>query len=997
MRLPFRNIIFSWLLFAVISPAAAQDRCATVPYNKALYSNDPFRQIEFEQWLTEKQAPSLSRQSTQQAGPYRVPVVIHIIHNGEPVGTGANIPDEQVFSQLRVLNEDFNRLNADTVNTPAAFQGVAGKLDIEFVLAKQDPEGLATSGIVRVNGGRSGWTVADNYTIKALSYWPAEQYFNIWVVNQTDTYLGYAQEPESTLPGSENASTNRLTDGVVISHHAFGSSDDGPFDLDPDFDKGRTTTHETGHFLGVRHIWGDDTGCTGTDYVTDTPNQAGPTRGCPSHPRTDACGETIMFPNFLDYTNDDCMNLFTQGQVERMIVVLENSPRRNSLLTSPGLQPPAPLANDLGIRRIVFPDASVCSNTVTPVIELRNYGSNPVTEGRVRFILDGMIQETKDFTLSLDTMESVEVSFSPLFITSGTHEAIFQVLLTNGGTDSGSSNDEKAATFVVPSFGAAPFAVNFNAMPAGWIVSNPDGQFTWEIATAPNETTSNKALKLNYYDYDDNVGEIDVFLSPVIDLSAAPAATLTFDVAYARFQLSNDRLKVVVLTNCADIYHGTEVYSKAGDTLRTAPGTTQPFVPSGPDQWRKEFVDLSAFVGSDKVQIAFIGINNYGNNLYLDNINLFTEETTDAVLLSLTTPSLVTCQGQLSPHILVQNAGSTELTEVTVQFQLNGGTPQTLNVTGLNLSFGQEEEIALPAMALAEGLNTLDVTLQNPNGAPDFNPDNNAKTYRWVVNQHEDRIPLRENFDGTFEPEWTIINPDPAGMEWQPVNTNFGVSLFFNAYNNAAVGDEAWLVSPVLDFSSANEATLLFDVSYATRNGRRETLSILASTDCGTTYREIAYTFPQVSAADQDWFPSGETDWKRDVAVNLGSLAGEENVRIAFVARNQNGNNLYLDNIEFFVSANPPAIEIGDLYTVYGYDLTQPELSDLRISFNLPERQNVRFSIINATGQTETDGILTDVLNQTYPLNLPERLPPGVYFIRVHIGDRFYTTRILVL
>src|SRR5688572_4273767 len=291
MRQVLRYIIFSGVAFALPSFSfllMAQDRCGTVEYSKRLHPDYPTHKIQFEKWLNDQPLRQRhNRQSRKQAPPYQIPVVVHIIHNGEAIGTGANISDAQVLSQLRVLNEDFNRGNADAVNTPAVFAGVAGSLDIEFVLAKQDPDGLATNGIVRVNGGRSSWTMNDNYPLKSQSYWPAEQYMNIWVCNLTGVHVGYAQFPESDLEGLETSSTNRLTDGIVIWYKAFGSVDDGSFTLDPDFNKGRTATHETGHFLGLNHTWGDDNGCTESDFVNDTPNQAGSTSGCPAHPKSD--------------------------------------------------------------------------------------------------------------------------------------------------------------------------------------------------------------------------------------------------------------------------------------------------------------------------------------------------------------------------------------------------------------------------------------------------------------------------------------------------------------------------------------------------------------------------------------------------------------------------------------------------------------------------------------------------------------------------------------
>ena len=1000
MRLALRYILFSGIALAASSfilHSQAQDRCGTVQYNKSIHPDYQDHKITFERWLSERQTPAfrLPGGGRRQTAPYKIPIVVHIVHNGEPIGTGANIPEAQVLSQIRVLNEDFKRQNADAVNTPAAFASLAGSLDIEFILAKQDPDGLPSNGIVRINGGRNGWTINDNYALKDLSYWPAEQYMNIWVCNLTDQFIGYAQHPESDLEGLENSSTNRLTDGIVIWHRAFGSSADGSFSLDPAFDKGRTTTHETGHFFGLHHIWGDEPNCTGTDYVNDTPNQADRTQGCPTHPKTDKCGQVIMFQNYLDYTDDACMNLFTMGQVGRMTTVIENSPRRKSLLTSPALEDPDPLPDDIGIRTIVFPDASVCSNVITPVIELRNYGNNAITSARIRFALDGTTRETKDFSLSLDPQEEIQVSFNTLTVPSGSHAISFQVLLTNGGTDSGDYNDLKTSTVIVPAFATAPFAENFTAAPAGWITYNPDGQVTWQIVTAPKDSPANKALKLDYFDYEDKIGEVDTYLSPVLDLSAVPAATLTFEVAHARYQSSNDRLQVVALSNCQDISQGTIVYNKAGDALKTAPSTTAAYTPTGQSQWRKELINLSAFVGMDKVQLAFVGINDWGNNIYVDNITLFTEQTSDVALVRMVTPGAVTCTDEVAPKLLVQNSGSISLTDVVVEYRLNGGTLQTMSVTGLDVAFGVETEITLPVLDLVEGKNVLEVTVKDPNGSTDQNPSNNSKMFPVVINQYRERIPLREDFEESFTPTWTAINPT-AGTNWQIIDTNYGQSIYFNAFNNLQIDDEAWLVTPVLDLSRTGQASMLFDLSYAKRNTASESLRILASTDCGVTYNDISYNFPSVEDVADSWIPQDAGDWHENVSVNLSSVAGQENVRIAFVVRNANGNNLYLDNIEFFITTDPDPIDIEDLYAIYGYDLSNTERSDLKITFNLPKRQDVRFTIVNAMGQMETDGILTDVLNQTYPLNVSHRLPAGVYIIRLQIAGKFYSTRILV-
>lgn len=1007
MRLVLRYIVLSGLALTLHSflfnPLLAQDRerCGTEQYSKALYPDHDAKKLRFEKWLTEKKSQlALQKHWKKQTSPYRIPVVVHVIHNGEPIGVGANISDAQILSQIRVLNEDFSRQNADAANTPAVFADVAAGLDIEFVLAKQDPEGLPTNGIVRVNGGRSGWTANDNYAMKSLSYWPAEDYMNIWVCNLVDSYVGYAQLPESELEGTENGSKNRLTDGVVIWHQAFGSIDDGAFSLDPVFNKGRTTTHETGHFFGLLHIWGDDSGCNGTDYVEDTPNQANRTQGCPSHPRKDACSDIVMFQNFLDYTNDACMNLFTQGQIERMSIVIENSPRRNSLLTSPGLFDPSALPIDLGIRNIVSPGPSICSNQVRPTIEVKNYGTNPITSAQIRFALDGDVIETLDFPLALSPEESEELQFTELTMSSGTHDLKFEVLLVNGSNDLGTNNNEFSSTVLIPHVGSAPFTIDFSTQPSGWFIQNFDGQITWEIATAPKETGDNKALKLNYFDYEDNLGEVDVFLSPVFDLSSAPAAMLTFDVAYARYvgSGSNDRLDVVVLTDCQGIFEGNTVYSKSGNALRTANSISSPFTPVNSSEWRREFINLSDFIGLERVQLAFVGINDWGNNIYIDNISLDVEERLDAALISVSRPSPVTCQQDVSPKITVANEGSIPIVDLDVSLNLNGQDLQGWEFTAINLAPGLQTELEIPTLSLAAGNNTLTVGIRAVNTLEDVNLTNNELTYEVIVDNHSESIPLRQDFEHDFFPAWTVTNPSPTTeYKWELTNTNFGQSLYYNGFDNDAVGEQSWFVSPVLDFSDAESATMVFDVSYSPTPGEpSEALAVLASDDCGLTYRPVDFTFSPFGTSNQAWVPSHANHWSSDVDIDLNAYAGKKNVRIAFVVTNQNSNNLYLDNIEFFLSPDPPEVEPEKLFSIYGYNLEHPELSDLQLTFNLPERQDVRFIIINALGQVEADGIIGNVLNQTFPLELRSRLKPGVYFVKLIIGGKAHITKVLV-
>jgi hypothetical protein len=779
----------------------------------------------------------------------------------------------------------------------------------------------------------------------------------------------------------------------VVAYRAFGSIDDGPFNLQNNFKKGRTTTHEVGHFFGLKHIWGDDNGdCSGSDYVNDTPNQSGSTSGCPAHPRVTCTDVTAMFQNFLDYTNDECMNLFTLGQVGRMEIIIENSPRRASLTSSHGLQEPAPLTNDLGIKDIIAPQTGQCSAPFVPIIEVKNYGNNSITSARVLLKKDGVNTETKDFTFStaLSPLESSTVSFAPISLANGNHNVSFQILLTNSVTDPNPSNNLLDQDVFVPGSIAVPFIEMFNTIP-NWSIVNPDQNITWDLATTP-EGGTNTAMKMEFYSYEDHLGEYDVLITPAFDLANAPAALLKFDVAYARFQSSNDGLKVVLLNNCSmDISSGVVVYDKWGASLATTSSTSSNFVPAN-DQWRNEAVDLSAYIGQPNVQIAFVGLNDWGNNLYIDNVSLTTTPVHDVTLVNVLQPSAVTCDNQITPTLLIRNEG-TLINTVKVTTTING-TVSTQTATDLNLNGNEEMDLQLPPIVLPNGENRVKFTLSDPDGQPDFDPGDNTKEVVSVVNKAEDNIPLRQNFESQFDDQWTTANPT-EGMMWESVAINGNKALYVNAFTNTAIGDQSWFVSPVLDFSTAEEASVYYELSYATRENAVDYFYILASKDCGNVYSDTIFASSGALLANgrtsaSSWQPNGESDWTPDLRT-LESLAGEPNVRIAFVFKNGNGNNLYIDNIEFYVSNSP--IRLNETFSVY----PSPTIDgNAVISFNLLEKGPVTVEVIDNMGKTLITETLPDILNQTFPFSLTGKAA-GVYIVRVTAGESVYYKRLIVV
>jgi len=278
-----------------------------------------------------------------------IPVVVHVLYHNSL----QNIGNEQVLSQLTVLNNDYRRLNADVVNTPEPFRNIAADARIVFCLAKVDPNGRYTSGIIHKYTNEELFLSDDEMKFSSGGgddAWDSKKYLNIWVCNLFGRTLGYG-----VLPGGD---ANR--DGVVIQYDVFGTTGT----VTSPFNKGRTTTHEIGHWLGLRHLWGD--AVCGDDGISDTPPQQASNSNCPSFPHTSSCSDNSygdMFMNYMDFTDDACMNMFTQGQKTEMRSMFALGGPRNSFLNSSvcdsllaqgGPLPEDNTARDIGIA--VYPN-----------------------------------------------------------------------------------------------------------------------------------------------------------------------------------------------------------------------------------------------------------------------------------------------------------------------------------------------------------------------------------------------------------------------------------------------------------------------------------------------------------------------------------------------------------------------------------------------------------------------------------------------------------------
>jgi hypothetical protein len=338
MKENYKMMLFCLVLLISSNILAQSEKCATMQVLEKRIQNDPSTQsrmqqseIQAQKWISENKTLLKKKQDVKSQALVTIPVVVHVLYNNQT----ENVSDAQVQSQIDGLNEDFRLLNGDSLDDTHPFWIYTADTQIEFCLASIDPNGNATSGITRTFTNTTAFDGNGNEKFTSLGgkdNWDPTKYLNIWVcdLSASGGILGYAAFPSDlTLYPDE--------DGVVIHYQAFGyigTAGTGQF---TENDLGRTGTHEVGHWLNLRHIWGDD--LCGDDFVPDTQIAEDANYGCPSFPNNpfSSCGsdgDGEMYMNYMDYVDDYCMVMFTYDQGTRMLSTLFGD--RDGLLTSSG-------------------------------------------------------------------------------------------------------------------------------------------------------------------------------------------------------------------------------------------------------------------------------------------------------------------------------------------------------------------------------------------------------------------------------------------------------------------------------------------------------------------------------------------------------------------------------------------------------------------------------------------------------------------------------------
>jgi len=453
------------ILFLISAILIFKAQAQVIPQQRTC--GTPVLPAQYETWLQSvKPVPGKYGTANIQSV-FNIPVIVHIIHNNETVNSisatsGNNINAAQVIDQINILNKDYNGLNADTTLIPSIFKPLLGKFQVNFCLAVVNPTGgvLAEPGVDRINRVAKGWTATPysqayiDATIKPNSIWDPNRYLNIWIAPLSGGLLGYATfpNPGSTgLQGLTGTFGTTTTDGVVILNTSFGSIGTAQTGQ---YNKGRTITHELGHWMGLRHIWGD-ANCA-TDYCNDTPVAQTSNFGCPTFPfHVGTCaGNTTgeMTMNYMDYTDDACMQMFTADQKNRAQLILSNSPMRAALLTSTVCNLPT-VSNDVGIVFVASPTYSQsinCLNYINPVVSITNFGNTTLTSALFSYKVDASAVQTLNWTGSIAPNTSSTVALTQITgLSFGAHVFSVNVSAPNGGTDNNLTNNNNLQQFSI--------------------------------------------------------------------------------------------------------------------------------------------------------------------------------------------------------------------------------------------------------------------------------------------------------------------------------------------------------------------------------------------------------------------------------------------------------------------------------------------------------------------------------------------------------------------
>lgn len=521
---------------------------------------------------------------------YVIPVVFHIIHNNG----GENISDDQVRDAIRVMNEDFNKMNAGWPDVQPEFLGIVADVGVTFELARLDPDGNCTNGITRTV---SDLTLEGNQDMKDLINWPRSNYLNIWVCEDAGGAAGYSMYPSSVSGWWGNG-----TDGIVVRSDYVGAIGTSSVN------RSHTLSHEAGHWLNLKHCWGDSnqpglsSNCGMDDNVSDTPNTVGWT-SCNLNGAS--CGSTKdNVENFMEYSY--CSKMFTNGQKARLLAALNSGVASRNNLWSNG---------NLALTGLLT-EAEICAVSFTSTTQT-------ICAGQSVTFTDHSYNGVSEWSWNFDGGSPAMGTTANPTVTYNT-PGVYDVGLTVGdGTDNVGASEQQYIT-VLPSNGQPlPVVEGFEGgndlSSTSWSTSDPFGTESFAVSASAAYSGAHAVMVQNFSSY---AGRTYEMVSSTIDNTVDPPAVIGFRYAFAKRLNSNeDALRVYASRDCGETWSMRRAL--IGDELATVANTGGSFIPNGPGDWGyNETSPIGGLYEVSNLRFKFVFRSEGGNNLWLDNINI---------------------------------------------------------------------------------------------------------------------------------------------------------------------------------------------------------------------------------------------------------------------------------------------------------------------------------------------------------------------------------------
>ncbi|HEV8284303.1 MAG TPA: choice-of-anchor J domain-containing protein [Chitinophagaceae bacterium] len=1004
-------------------------RCTTMEVMEEAIRKDPTLP---EKWRIEgerqyklyqqRQQVSIRAEKTETAS-IIIPVVFHLV---DDASTLAGISDRDIIEQVEILNRDYSGKKLDQyINViPPEIAARIGKVPIKFVLARRDPTGALTSGIERRSNTTPDHISIKSFSTGGLDAWDVNKYLNVWcgTFSGSDAgLLGIATFPFTTGQGAQ---------GVVIGIKTLPYVGNTTRNYYPDYAEGATLSHEIGHYFYLWHTFGDQSSCNNNDFQIQTgwplPAGAGPegddsplskgtssdnyVYGNPSMNYKDGCASEsfgMMYGCFMNYFDDRSMFMFSDGMRKRIEGCI--NVYRPGLLTTDGATPPSAVTDaflvDVSPRGLRERKSFIVNNTPFQAT-IRNSGTNSLNSVTLNVSVDAGAPVAIIFPLSLMAGSDTTLSLAAISGTAGNHTLTIYTSSPNGIADNFLNNDTIYSYINIHTSEATiPLTENFTSTafpPSGWQVWNPNtgSTNTWTRDATSGYSAEGSAFFENFNT--DQIGTLDELITPALDLGTTTEVQLSFKVANAVYDATDvsswDGLEVYVSGDGGKTYN--LAYKKSGNQLTTVAATSSAFsaTPAEPSKWREETILLSPYVvAGQKMIIKFRNTTAFGNNTYIDDINISAicaSCTRDLQILSIDKPRGVECINNFTPAATVKNKGAETITAFNIAYQVDNGPVQTTNVTGINLVKNATMSVNLtPAVSsLSTGQHSIVVYTFNPVsaiGSGDQLTSNDTLTKAFGITGTT-AAPLIEGFESSsFPPSgWAVVNND-AAITWKRTNTgkNSIASVYTNNYNYALTGRIDELYTPQVTYSGVDSVSLSFDVAAASFSTTfpTDTLEVLITKDCGNTFTSIykkwgtdLQTTGSVPAGE--FIPSLASQWRTET-VDLTTIAPSGPTQVVFRNTNYNQNNIFIDNVNLKTRILPVRLKAE------GFLILPNPFRDQFTVWHYQTPASLRFiSVYNTVGQLVWSKEFNGNGNKQETVDLSNK-SAGVYIVRLGYTD----------